>query len=114
MFPDSRPLLATLFLLAAPAMVSGARAEQPIMPPLPYQKAYQRPVLEVAPQPVRDGVAAFESACAGWAAVDRDITDRAAYAVLFNPRYIDVTSRRVQGFLYHEQDHWLMGQARVQ
>ena len=70
MFPYSRPLLATLFLLAAPTVVSGARAEQPIMPPLPYQKAYPRPVLEVAPQPVRDGVAAFESACAGWAAVD--------------------------------------------
>ena len=50
---------------------------------------------------------------AGWAAIDREITDRAAYAVLFNPRYLDVTSRRVAGFFYHEQYHWLLGQARV-
>ncbi len=50
---------------------------------------------------------------AGWAAIDRDITDRAAYAVLFTPRYLDVTSRRVEGFFYHEQYHWLLGSARV-
>ena len=49
----------------------------------------------------------------GWAAIDREITDRAPYAVLFNPSYIDVTSRRVTGFSYHEQDHWLLAQARV-
>ena len=51
---------------------------------------------------------------AGWAAIDREITDRAAFAVLFNPRYVDVTSRRVRGFFYHEQYHWLLGQARVE
>ena len=50
---------------------------------------------------------------AGWAAIDRDITDRAPYAVLFNPSYIDVTSRRVQDFFYHDQYHWLVGQARL-
>ena len=50
---------------------------------------------------------------AGWAAIDREVTDRAAFAVLFNPRYIDVTSRRVEGFAYHEQYHWLLAQARV-
>ena len=76
MFRYDRPLLATLFLLAASAVVSGARAEQPMplqpmpLPPIPYQTAYPRPVLEVVPQPVKDGVAAFESACAGWVAVD--------------------------------------------
>lgn len=50
---------------------------------------------------------------AGWAAIDREITDRAAYAVLFNPAYIDVTSRRVTDFIYNAQDHWLMAQARL-
>ena len=50
----------------------------------------------------------------GWAAIDREVTDRAAFAVLFNPRYIDVTSRRVQGFFYHEQYHWLLAQSRLQ
>lgn len=50
---------------------------------------------------------------AGWAAIDREVTDLAAWAVLFNPRYIDVTSRRVQGFFYHDQYHWLMAQSRI-
>ena len=50
---------------------------------------------------------------AGWAAIDQEVTDRAAFAVLFNPRYIDVTSRRVEGFSYHEQYHWLLAQARL-
>ena len=48
---------------------------------------------------------------AGWAAIDREVTDNADYAVLFNPNYIDVTSRRVDGFFYHEQYHWLFAQA---
>ncbi len=51
---------------------------------------------------------------AGWAAVDREVTDLAAFAVLANPRYLDFVSRRVQGFVYHEQYRWLLGQARVQ
>ncbi len=51
---------------------------------------------------------------AGWAAIDRVVTDRAGFAVLFNPRYIDVTARRVAGFAYHEQYHWLLARARVQ
>ncbi len=50
---------------------------------------------------------------AGWAAIDREVTDRADFAVLFNPSYIDVTSQRVQGFGYHEQYHWLLAQARL-
>ena len=49
----------------------------------------------------------------GWEAIDREVTDRAAFAVLFNPRYIDVTSRRVHGFFYHEQYHWLLAQSRL-
>ena len=50
---------------------------------------------------------------AAWAALDREVTDRALFAVLFNPRYIDITSRRVQGFFYHDQYHWLMGQSSL-
>ena len=48
---------------------------------------------------------------AGWPAIDREVTDRALFAVLFNPSYIDVTSRRVGQFLYHAQYHWLVDQA---
>ncbi len=50
---------------------------------------------------------------AGWAAIDREATDLAAFAVLVNPRYIDVVSRRVEGFFYHEQYHWLLAQTRL-
>ncbi len=50
---------------------------------------------------------------AAWAAVDREVTDLAAFAVLLNPRYVDLTSRRVENFIYHEQYHWLLGQAQV-
>ena len=80
--------------------------------------------------PARDGSINFPGLCdpaldarmqavadtgdpAGWAAIDREVTDRAAFAVLFNPRYIDVTSRRVEGFAYHEQYHWLLAQTRL-
>lgn len=48
---------------------------------------------------------------ADWPAIDRAVTDRSYYAVLFNPRYIDVTSSRVQHFFYHEQYHWLLAQS---
>jgi peptide/nickel transport system substrate-binding protein len=48
---------------------------------------------------------------ADWPAIDRDVTDQSYYAVLFNPRYIDVTSSRVQHFFYHEQYHWLLAQS---
>jgi peptide/nickel transport system substrate-binding protein len=50
---------------------------------------------------------------ADWAAIDRAITDQSYYAVLFNPRYIDVVSSRVQHFFYHEQYHWLLAQSWV-
>jgi peptide/nickel transport system substrate-binding protein len=50
---------------------------------------------------------------AGWAAIDREVTERAAFAVLFNPRYIDFVSKRVAGFFYHEQYHWLLAQSWV-
>ena len=63
------------------------------------------PALDARMQAVADSGDA-----AGWAAIDREITDRAPFAVLFNPTYIDVTSRRVDGFFYHEQYNWLIGQ----
>jgi len=50
---------------------------------------------------------------ADWARIDRAITDAAPVAVLFNPRYIDVTSIRLGHFIYHDQFHWLPSQAWV-
>jgi peptide/nickel transport system substrate-binding protein len=50
---------------------------------------------------------------AALAAVDRAITDAAPAVVLFAPRYIDVVSRRVQGYAYHEVFRWLIDRAWV-
>lgn len=49
-----------------------------------------------------------------WAAVDRRVTDTAPAAVLVNPAYINVNSRRVGHFIYNEQFHWLSSQSWVQ
>ena len=47
------------------------------------------------------------------AAADRAMTDAAPAVVLFVPRYIDVVGRRVGGYAYHEEFHWLIDQALV-
>ena len=49
----------------------------------------------------------------GIAAVDRAMTDAAPAIPLFNPRSIDVVSRRVGHFVFHEEFRWLIGQAWV-
>lgn len=55
-----------------------------------------------------------DAGVADWPAIDRAITDQSYSAVLFNPRYIDLTSSRVQHFFYHEQYHWLLAQSWIQ
>ncbi len=45
------------------------------------------------------------------AAADRELTNAAPAIALFNPRYIDLVSRRLDGYAYHEVFHWLIGQA---
>ena len=45
------------------------------------------------------------------AGVDRAITDAAPAVVLFSPRYVDVVSRRVGGYAYHEVFRWLIHRA---
>ena len=47
------------------------------------------------------------------AAVDRAVTDAAPAVVLLAPRYVNLLSRRVEGFAYHETFRWLFAQARV-
>ena len=47
------------------------------------------------------------------AAVDRAITDQAPAVVLFTPRYLDLVSPRVDGFVYHETYRWLMQRANL-
>ena len=50
---------------------------------------------------------------AALAASDRALTDAAPAIPLFNPRYIDLVSRRVQDYAYHEVFHWLIDQSDV-
>lgn len=50
----------------------------------------------------------------GIAAVDRAMTDAAPAVVLFTPRSIDVVSRRMQHFTFHEQIRWMIGQAWIE
>ena len=47
------------------------------------------------------------------AAADRALTAQAPAVSLFSPRYIDVVSRRVTGYAYHEVFHWLIAQSGV-
>ncbi len=48
---------------------------------------------------------------AALAAADRALTDAAPAISLFSPRYVDIISRRVHGYAYHEVFHWLIDQA---
>ena len=48
-----------------------------------------------------------------WRAAVALVAEQAPAAILFAPRYIDVTSRRIGHFVYHEQFHWLLDQAWV-
>ena len=46
-----------------------------------------------------------------FAAADRALTDAAIAIALLNPRYVDIVSRRVEDYAYHEVFHWLIDQA---
>ena len=47
------------------------------------------------------------------AAVDSAVTEAAPAVVLFSPRYVDVVSRRIDSFVYHETFRFLFQLARV-
>ena len=48
-----------------------------------------------------------------WAQVDHDVTDQAPWVSMFNPKYIDVLSSRVKGYLFSPQWYFLLDQASV-
>ena len=50
---------------------------------------------------------------AALAAADHALTDAAPAISLLSPRYIDLISRRIDGYAYHEVFHWLIDQAGV-
>jgi peptide/nickel transport system substrate-binding protein len=48
-----------------------------------------------------------------WAQVDKGVTDQAAWVAMFNPKFIDVLSARVKGYLFSPQWYFLLDQASV-
>ena len=49
-----------------------------------------------------------------WAKVDKEVTDQAPMATLFNPKHFDFVSKRVGNFVFSKQFYWLVDQAWVQ
>ena len=49
-----------------------------------------------------------------WTKVDKEVTDQAPMATLFNPKHIDFVSKRVGNFTFSKQFYWLVDQSWVQ
>ena len=49
-----------------------------------------------------------------WAEVDKAMTDKAPMAVLFTPKHVDFTSKRVGNFQFNPQYYWMVSQSWVQ
>ena len=49
-----------------------------------------------------------------WAQIDRQVTDQAPMATLFNPKHIDFVSKRVGNFTFSKEFYWLVSQSWVQ
>ena len=48
-----------------------------------------------------------------WEQIDRMVTDKAPMATLFNPKHIDVVSKRVGNFTFSKQFYWLVAKSWV-
>ncbi len=48
-----------------------------------------------------------------WEQIDRLVTDKAPMATLFNPKHIDVVSKRVGNFTFSKQFYWLVARSWV-
>jgi peptide/nickel transport system substrate-binding protein len=55
-----------------------------------------------------------KAADAQWAQIDKAVTDQAPQATLFNPKHVDVVSKRVGNFKFSAQFYWLVSQSWVQ
>ena len=59
------------------------------------------------------GITDPEAANKQWAKVDQQVTDKAPWVSMFNPKYIDVLSSRVKGYQFSPQWYFLLAQASV-
>jgi peptide/nickel transport system substrate-binding protein len=53
------------------------------------------------------------AANAQWAKIDKQVTDQAPMATLFNPKHIDFVSKRVGNFQFSKEFYWLVDQSWV-
>ena len=51
---------------------------------------------------------------AQWAQIDKQLTDQAPWASMFNPKLVDFVSKRVKGYQFSPQWYFLVDQASVQ
>ena len=60
------------------------------------------------------GVTDAAAANTEWAAIDREVTDQALFAVMFAPKHVDFVAKRVGNFVFSGQFYWLYAQSWVQ
>ncbi len=48
-----------------------------------------------------------------WAKIDKEVTDQAPMATLFNPKHVDFVSKRVGNFTFSKEFYWLVDQSWV-
>jgi peptide/nickel transport system substrate-binding protein len=60
------------------------------------------------------GVTNEQRANGMWSQIDRMVTDKAPMVTLFNPKHIDVVSKRVGNFTFSKQFYWLIAKSWVQ
>ena len=49
-----------------------------------------------------------------WAKIDKEVTDKAPAAILFNPKHVDFVSKRLGNFTFSSQFYWLIANSWVQ
>jgi peptide/nickel transport system substrate-binding protein len=64
-------------------------------------------------QALKIAVTNEDAANALWAKIDREMTNQAPLAPLFNPKHIDFVSKRVGNFTFSKQFYWLIDQSWV-
>jgi peptide/nickel transport system substrate-binding protein len=65
-------------------------------------------------QALQTGVTDPDAANTQWAQIDKEITDQAPWAAMYNPKLIDFVSKRVKGYKFSPQWYFLIAQASVQ
>jgi len=72
-----------------------------------------KPIQAKMDQALTTGIANPSAANAQWATVDKLVTDQAPWVAMFNPKYLNFVSKRVQGFTFSPQWYFLIDQASV-